>query len=133
MEQIELSRKQERILDALAESSRFWGSIRAKYAEFGALTARQFELFERDAARMEWQRGAQRIGDVAVRNKLKTAGKPRCAHREQPWCHAVASIVVGSWGYCGQHAPQAQEELDDWKGARNEERTQERAAEASGT
>jgi hypothetical protein len=131
-EQIELNRKQERVLDDLAKRSEFWGSIRAKYAEFGALTAKQFELFERDSARVEWQKSAQRIAGVPVRNKLKVCGQPRCADRSRPWCDQPATIVVGDWAYCDQHANNARKELDDWRRARHAERANEHTTEATG-
>jgi hypothetical protein len=132
-DQIELNKKQERILDDLAKTSGFWGSIRAKYAEFGSLTQRQFEIFERDAERIEWQRDAPRVDGVPVRNRYQTdAGKPRCAHRAQPWCQSAATIVVGRWGYCVDHAEEARTELGEWCAARDAERAQERAAEAVG-
>ena len=122
MKQVELTRSQERILDQLAQSSDFWGSVRAKYADFGSLTHRQFEIFERDAARLEWQRDAQRIGGLPVRNRFRVGNQPRCAHREQPYCESVATVVVGRYGYCADHADVAREEFDSWRRSRDEAR-----------
>ncbi len=128
MKQVELNRSQERILDQLAKSSDFWGSVRAKYAEFGSLTHRQFEVFERDAARLEWQRDAQRIGGLPVRNRFRVGKSPRCAHRGEPYCQSSATNVIGTYGYCADHASEAREEFDSWKRERDEERARASAS-----
>jgi hypothetical protein len=133
MKQIELSRSQEIALDNLARSSKFWSSVRAKYAEFGALTSRQFEILEDAIERRAWQRSALRVAGAPVRNRYKTdGGKPRCAHAERPWCTAAATIIVGALGYCAAHARAAMEARDEWLRARAEERAQGRAAEEVG-
>lgn len=128
--QIELSTREEKRLDDLAKTSPFWGSIRARYAEWGALTARQHELFVRDCERAEWQKDAQRIaGGTPIRNKFRVGGKPRCAHRAEQ-CQSVATVVVGTFGYCAAHEADATEELTSWKHDRDAERSERDGAPA---
>lgn len=123
--QIELTKKEEARLDDLAKTSQFWASVRCRYAEWGALTQKQHLLFIRDSERAEWQHDAQRIVGVPVRNKFHVAGgkQPRCAHRAEQ-CQAVATVVVGTFGYCSLHEADAREELVAWKADRDAERTE---------
>jgi hypothetical protein len=132
MTQHTLSSREEKMLDKLAEGSPFWGAIRAKYAEFGALTDRQHELFERDAARITWQRSAPKVNGQPVRNKFKAGKSPRCASRTE-FCPSAATSVVGQFGYCNTHVDDAQADYDEWIAARKSERAQDAAAEATGT
>ncbi len=107
----------------MAKTSQFWSSIRARYAFFGALTAKQHSLFIRDCERAEWQKDAQRIAGIPVRNKFKVGGKqPRCANRGEQ-CPEIAAVVIGTFGYCQAHEADATEDLNAWKADRDAERT----------
>lgn len=54
-----------------------------------------------------------------MRNKFRTgARKPRCADRERPYCESEATIVVGTYAYCAEHAAAARESLEQWKASR---------------
>jgi hypothetical protein len=121
--QITLSRSEEKLLDDLADSNDFWCSIRAKYAEFDALTEAQYVLLRGEIERRAWQRGANRVAGQPVRNKFASkSGEPKCAHRTKPFCTEIATIVVGQWGYCAQHAPAAATALEAWRAERIAER-----------
>jgi hypothetical protein len=130
IKQIAITKSDERLLDDLANGSDFWSSIRAKYAEYGTLTERQRDLLVEEREKQAWRKDALRIGGVAIRNKFTTqGGRPRCAHRGKPWCEDAATIVVGAFGFCHDHAGEAEDELKDWLDARKAERAQEKSAE----
>jgi hypothetical protein len=132
MTQHTLSAAEEKLLDTLAQRRPFWGAVRAKYAEFGSLTTGQYECFQRDASRIEWERGAPRVGGTPVRNKFRAGKQPRCASREE-FCKEPATTVVGVFGYCAEHVEDAREAYNEWNAARIAEREQDASAEASGT
>jgi hypothetical protein len=96
------------------------------------LTDSQYECFERDAARISWQRSAPKIGGVPVRNKFRAGKSPRCASRAE-FCPSAATQVVGQFAYCINHVDAAREEYDEWIAARRQEREQDANAEATGT
>jgi hypothetical protein len=132
MTQHTLSASEERLLNTLALRRPFWGAVRAKYAEFGTLTDGQFECFQRDIARVEWERSAPKLGGVPVRNKFRAGKKPRCATRDE-FCPQAAVAVVGQFGYCSDHFESAREAFNEWNAARIAERAQDAAAESTGT
>lgn len=112
---------------------KLWSRIRVAYAEFGGLTEKQFSLFQRQLERDAWKADAQRLGGVPIRNRFRTSdGKPRCADRAKPYCESAATIIVGSFAFCDEHAAAAKEDYDDWIAGRREIQAQERAAEPSG-
>jgi hypothetical protein len=130
---IELTRSQERALDDFAKISDFWGRIRAAYAEYGSLTEKQYALFERQIERDAWKSDAQRLNAVPIRNRFRTAdGKPRCADRAKPYCENAATIIVGTFAFCEQHAAAAKDQYDEWMASRREQRAQEQSSEPSG-
>ncbi len=115
----ELTREEQRALDHMAETSDFWSRIRASAAEYDGLTEKQYERFLQQVERDSWMAGAQRVNGVPVRNKFRTGGrKPRCADREKPYCESEATVVVGTYAYCSEHAEAARESLDQWKASR---------------
>lgn len=121
--QIALSRSEERALDGLAESNAFWSGLRAKYAEFDALTERQYTLLREEIEKRQWERGAHRIAGQPVRNRFADRqGRPKCALRTKPYCSEIATVVAGQWGYCAAHAPAAAEALEAWRVERAAER-----------
>lgn len=131
IKQIVITKSDERLLDDLANRSDFWSSIRAKYAEYGTLTERQHDLLVEEREKHAWRKDAPRIGGVAIRNRFATeGGRPRCAHRGKPWCREAATVVVGTFGYCHDHAGEAEDDLNDWLEARKAERAQQTADEA---
>jgi len=133
MTQHTLSAAEEKLLDTLAQRRPFWGTVRAKYAEYGAMTDGQYECFTRDAARIEWERNAPRISGTPVRNKFRSGKKPRCASRDK-FCPEPATTVVGQFGYCAEHTEDAREAYNDWLESRQAAREQDASAEAaSGT
>lgn len=117
--QVELSKREEARLDDLAKTSTFWASVRCRYAEWGALTQKQNSLFIRDCSRAEWMDGAQKIVGVPVRNKFHVVGgkQPRCANRGEQ-CPEIATVVIGTFGYCAAHSDAATEDLNAWKADR---------------
>jgi len=115
----ELTREEQRALDRMAETSDFWSRIRASAAEYDGLTEKQYNLFVQQVERDSWKAGALRVNGVPVRNKFRTGGrKPRCADREKPYCESEATVVVGTYAYCGEHAEAARESLEQWKSSR---------------
>ncbi len=123
-----LKKSEERALDELAKTSAFWSSVRAGYAQYDGLTLKQYDRLVETLERNAWKADAQRVAGAPVRNKFKTEhGEPRCGHRGKPFCPAAATVVVGSFGYCKDHAAATQRDLDDWLEARKHE--QEEAAE----
>ncbi len=107
---------EEKDLDRLADGSEFFGRIRAAFAEWGTLTHRQYEVFSQARDRDAWRKGAKQIGGVSVRNRYETPdGSVLCGSRAKPSCRAVATIVVGNFGYCSEHADEAKRGLDEWR------------------
>lgn len=117
-----LSATEERALDDLAKRNKFWGSVRAAYADYSGLTQRQYELFHEQLARDAWREGAPTVDGVAVRNRFVTAGgKPRCAMRTKPACRGEATMAIGQFGYCATHAESAQSDYERWLRAKKSE------------
>jgi hypothetical protein len=131
MTQHTLSGAQEKLLDKLSEGSAFFGNLRARYFEFGSMTDGQFDCFERAAAKITWQRSAPKVAGIPVRNKFRAGKVPRCATRSE-FCPAVATAVVGQFGYCSEHIESALADYDEFIAARKAEREQDAAAEATG-
>lgn len=128
MSQKTLSKSEERALDGLAASSEFWASVRAGYAEYDGLTEKQYDRFVEALEKNAWRADAPTIDGKLVRNKFKTkSGAAKCANRAKPFCHAAASIVIGAYAYCADHAAEAQADLDAWLEARKQEHLQEAA------
>jgi len=99
--QIALGKVEEQVLDDLAEHNDFWASIRAKYAEYDALTESQYALLRGEIEKRAWQKTAKHVLGVPVRNKFAdNSGRPKCAERSKPYCSEIATEVVGQWAYC---------------------------------
>lgn len=129
--QIAITRTEEMLLDELAETSAFWSSVRAKYAEYGALTERQHELLSEEREKRSWTKSATKIGGVPVRNRYLTdKAQPRCAHRGKPYCRYEATHVVGSFGFCNEHTLEAREALKTWLDDKRAERARDRSVDA---
>lgn len=124
----ELTKAEESDLDRLSESSGFWARVRAAYAEWGTLTARQYTLLIQEREKGAWRRDALRVDGKPVRNRFTGAdGRPLCANRAKPWCREPATVVVGAFGYCDGHAGAARTEWDAWIAGR-EAQTGEQSA-----
>jgi hypothetical protein len=127
--QVELKRSEERALDEFAKTSDFWSRVRAAYAQYGSLTERQYELLTNQIQKDAWKADAQRLNGIPIRNRFRTEdGLPRCADRAKPYCENEATVIVGAFAFCGDHAEKAQSDLDEWRASHKTERSTETVA-----
>lgn len=99
-----------RILEHLAIRSRVWRSTLSK-GECDVCKKRRRAMLEhryRYAQRLRFDK-AQHVNGIAVRNRFRVRGKPRCANHVRRRCRRIATTVVGSYGYCQQHANAAKD------------------------
>ena len=105
-----LTQAEQRDLDRLAQGNEFFGRLRAAYAEWGSLTPKQYAALKNARERDSWRKDALMVNGIAVKNKYETSGKPKCAHHGKPYCNDVATVVVGTFGYCSEHSTEARED-----------------------
>ncbi|MHB8704026.1 MAG: hypothetical protein ACYC8W_07820 [Candidatus Tyrphobacter sp.] len=99
-----LTAPQMKALQKLADDSDYFASLEAAAKNYGGLSDKQYESFQRSF----WKADAQLVDDKPVRNKFKTSdGHARCADRQQPYCTRAAVVVVGPFAFCKMHENQA--------------------------
>ena len=102
-----------KLLDYFAQNNKFWSSIRANYARYKHLTEAQYKSFDAEKSKRGWQLTARQVNGKPVKNDYPKEGPVGCASGEE-LCLETATVVVGPWGFCEDHAPAAAESLTLW-------------------